>query len=66
MEKARCTVRPGEWLNTRGVCHVCTQETNATNATIIPIVIYRLIHSDVILELSERIKVLDCQEMGFF
>lgn len=31
----------------------------------LPIVIYRFVHSDVILELSERIKILDCQEMSF-
>lgn len=42
------------------------RQTYATNAMALPIVIYRLIPSDVILELSGRIKVLDCQEMGFF
>lgn len=42
------------------------RKAHVTIAIHLPIVSYRLIYSEVILELSGRIKTFDCQEMVFF
>lgn len=42
------------------------RKARVTIAIHLPIVSYRLIYSEVILELSGRIKAFDCQEMVFF
>lgn len=42
------------------------RKAHVTIAIHLPIVSYRLIYSEVILELSGRIKAFDCQEMVFF
>lgn len=51
---------------TKEVCAKSKQGSTCYTCPALPIVCYRLIHSEANLELSGRIKVLDCQEMSFF